>query len=157
MSNNDNTSSSDDKGDREWDKKGHTPEYKKGQSLSPYLAYVLRSNPDRAFVVKDFVDLTQAKYDTVKRLLSRLASTGKGSGPVKRVAHGMYQYAPEKEQDTLQKLVQYGNWKIENLRFEKTVPSKAPPTSVSLIRSPENSAKGIQSDSRIPIDHPNVP
>ncbi len=37
--------------------------------------------------------------------------------PVKRMSRGFYQYDPLKEQDSLQSLLQSGNWKVENLVF----------------------------------------
>jgi len=129
----------------------------KGLSLSALCIHILQSEPERTFVIKDFVDRTGADYDNAKRTLSRLASTRKGSGPVRRLARGMYQYAPEKEQDGLQRLVQSGYWRIENIVLVKTVPSETQSIHVSPARDTGISEKGIPIDRRIPINHSNVP
>jgi hypothetical protein len=142
------------KGDTKGDEKGIPETGKKGLSLSVCIVKVLRSEPDRAFVVRDLVDRTGGKYPSVKRVLSRLSVTGKGSGPVRRVRHGMYQYAPEKEQDSLRALARSGNWKIENLTF---VSLGAHPIPVSLSKTGPEPAKGTPSDSSQTTPHPNVP
>jgi len=140
--------------DNEGDTKGTPENGKKGLSLSLCIVEVLRSEPDRPFVVRDLVDRTGGSYDSVKRVLARLSSTGKGSGPVRRIRHGMYQYAPEKEQDNLQVLARSGNWKIENLAF---VPLMVYPTPVSLSEPLSGQAKGTPSDTRLPIPKTGYP
>ncbi|MDD4136953.1 MAG: hypothetical protein PHT99_03545, partial [Methanoregula sp.] len=142
------------KRDNEGDTKGTPENEKKGLSLSLCIVGVLRSEPDRPFVVRDLVDRMGGSYDSVKRVLARLSSTGKSSGPVRRVRHGMYQYAPEKEQDNLQALARSGNWKIENLAF---VPLMVYPTPVSLSEPLPGQAKGTPSDTRIPIPKTGYP
>ena len=127
---------------------------KKGVSLSLCMVEVLQAEPDRAFVVRDLVDRTNGNPDTVKRELARLSSTGKGSGPVRRIRHGIYQYAPEKEQDNLQALARSGNWKIENLAF---VPLMVYPTLVSLSKPLPGQVKGTPSDTRLPIPKTGYP
>ena len=86
-------------------------------SLSPWIVEILRSEPGRKFLVRELIQITHAKPDAVRQAVSRLFKTGKGSGPVRKIDHGMYQYAPEKELDSLEALVQLGNWKTENLVF----------------------------------------
>ena len=142
------------KGDTKGDEKGIPETGKKGLSLSVCIVKVLRSEPDRAFVVRDLVDRTGGNYPSVKRVLSRLSVTGKGSGPVRRVRHGIYQYAPEKEQDSLRALARSGNWKVENLTF---VRMGAYPTPVSVS---ETQAGAPQTDTLDPTQstpHPNIP
>ncbi len=117
--------------DREMDTIGalnrHQKNDNKWMSLSAYIVAILQSEPDRPFVIKDLVDRTEGKPDTIKRILSRLSSSGKGAGPVRRLARGLYKY---EERDDLQALVKSGNWKIENLVFVSTgahPPLKSPP------------------------------
>jgi hypothetical protein len=86
-------------------------------SLSPWIVEILKSDPSRRFFVRELIQITHAKPDAVRQAVSRLSKTGKGSGPVRKIDHGMYQYAPEKELDSLEVLVQLGNWKAENLVF----------------------------------------
>jgi hypothetical protein len=142
------------KRDTERDTKGTPKTAKKGVSLSLCIVEVLRAEPDRAFVVRDLVDRTKGNPDTVKRELARLSSTGKGSGPVRRIRHGMYQYAPEKEQGNLRALTRSGNWKIENLAF---VPLMVYPTPVSLSEPLPGQAKGTPSNTRLPIPKTGYP
>jgi hypothetical protein len=90
----------------------------KGAHLLPNVLRVLdvlKSEPDCVFLILDVCDRTGIGYDTVKSILRRLASTGKGSGAVRRVEPGIYQYDPLKGSDSLQALAQSGNWHIENL------------------------------------------
>ena len=106
------------KGDIEGGRKEALENGKKGLSLSASIVEALKIEPDRPFVVRDLVDPTGGNYASVKRELARLSSTGKGSGPVRRVRHGMYQYDPCKEEDSLKALVQQSdNWKVENMTF----------------------------------------
>lgn len=141
-------------GDTEGDPLGTPKTGKKGVSLSAYVLAVFKAEPDRAFVIRDLVDRTGGKPETVKRILARLSSTGKGAGPVRRNEHGIYQYAPEKEQDNLQALTRSGNWKIENLAF---VPLMVYPTPVSPIREPETMQKGTPPDTRVPTPKAGYP
>jgi len=142
------------KRDTEGDTKETPQAAKKRLSLSLCILEVLRSEPDRVFVVRDLVDRTGGNYHSVKRVLARLSSTGKGSGPVRRIRHGMYQHAPEKEHDNLQALARSGNWKIENLAF---VPLMVYPTPVSLSEPLPGPSKGTPSDTRIPIPKTGYP
>jgi hypothetical protein len=103
--------------DMEGDEKGALKSGKRGLSLSQCIVEVLRAEPERAYVIRDLVEQTGGCYNSVKRTLLRLSSSRKGSGPVRKVGHGLYQYDPCKEQDSLQALVRSGNWKIENLTF----------------------------------------
>jgi hypothetical protein len=89
----------------------------KPQSLSACIVQLLKSEPSRCFLPKDLVDRIKRKPGSIRQTLCRLSRTGKGGGPVRRVAHGMYQYAPEKEHENLLWLMRSGNWKIENLVF----------------------------------------
>lgn len=142
------------KGDTERDTKGIPETGKKGLSLSVCIVGVLRSEPDRPFVVRDLVDRTGGIYHSVKRILSRLASKGKGAGPVRRVKPGLYQYDPLKESDSLRALARSNNWKIENLVF---VSLGAHPIPVSLSETVPEQAKGTPSDPSQTTPHPNVP
>jgi hypothetical protein len=142
------------KGDTEGDMKETPDTVKKGVSLSLRIVEALRSEPDRALVVRDLVDRTGGIPDTVKRELARLSSTGKGSGPVRRVEHGLYQYAPEKERQDLRALMRSGNWKIENLVF---VSLGAQGGAVSPVREPETLTKGTLSDPTQPTSRSGYP
>jgi hypothetical protein len=86
-----------------------------GMSLPAYIVKTLQEHPEYAHTVRDVVQLTGGKYDTVKRILGRLAGTGKGSGPVQRVTHGLYRYDASKEDASLMALARSGNWSIENI------------------------------------------
>ncbi len=122
-----------------------------------------RKEPDRKFTIQDFVDQFHAKPEAVRQALNRLSKTGKGAGPVRKVAHGMYQFAPEKESNSLQVLARSGHWKFENLVFVKTVTLGAQGGVVSLsktIPEQENKAESDTTDLRIPapgmdcVSHP---
>jgi hypothetical protein len=89
----------------------------KPQSLSACIVQIFKSEPNRCFLPKDLVERIKRKPGSIRQALCRLSKTGKGGGPVRRVAHGMYQYAPEKEHENLLWLMRSGNWKIENLVF----------------------------------------
>lgn len=145
--------SSSSKGDKERDIKETPEKGKRGLSLSQCIVREMQLEPDRPFVVRDLVDRTGGNYHSVKRELARISSMGKGSGPVRRVRHGMYQYAPEKEQDSLRALARSGNWKVENLTF---VSLRAHPTPVSLSETVPQQAKGTP-DSSQPTPHAGYP
>ncbi|ABS55026.1 hypothetical protein Mboo_0508 [Methanoregula boonei 6A8] len=140
--------------DMEGDEKGALKSGKRGLSLSQCIVEVLRAEPERAYVIRDLVEQTGGCYNSVKRTLLRLSSSRKGSGPVRKVGHGLYQYDPCKEQDSLQALVRSGNWKIENLTF---VSLGAQGGAVSLSEIALGQTKGTPPDLSQPTPHPNVP
>ena len=143
--------------DTERDTKGTPKTAKKGLSLSQCIVRELQSEPDRTFVILDLVDRTGGSYDSVKRTLLRLSSTGKGGGPVRKLKHGMYQHDPEKESDSLQAFARLDNWKFENVRFVKSVPMGAQGGVVSLSETVPEPAKGTLSDLSQSVPHPDVP
>src|SRR5208283_739105 len=101
--------------DIENDKKVTRNNEAKYLSLSPRIVEILRSEPGRKFLVRELIQITRAKPDAVRQVVSRLSKTGKGSGPVRKIDHGIYLYAPEKEEESLQALARSGSWKAENL------------------------------------------
>lgn len=104
--------------DRERGSNATSEQAVKATSLSTDILEILRAEPNRKFLISDIVDLTGAKSSSVRKTLSRLARlSGKSCGPVMRVDHGIYQYDPGKERDSLQGLVLAGDWKLENLVF----------------------------------------
>jgi len=86
-------------------------------SQSTIIIDALRAEPHRKFVIRDIVEITHSNEAAVRKTLSRLASDGKGSGAVRRVAQGLYQYDPTKENGTLQGLLKFGFWRVENITF----------------------------------------
>lgn len=145
------------KGDTERDTKGTPKTGKKGLSLSQCIVREMQNEPDRSFVVRDLVDRTGNSYSSVKRNLARLSSDGKGAGPIRRITHGMYQFAPEKESNSLQVLVRSDKWKFENIRFTTSVPLGARGGVVSLSETVHEPAKGTLSDSSQSVPHTDVP
>lgn len=124
------------------------------QSLSACVLAVLQAEPDRAFLISDLVDRTGGNRPALKTALSRLSSAGKGSGPVRRITHGMYQYAPEKEHENLQAMARSGNWKIENLTF---VTLGAQGGAVLLSETAPEEPKVTLPDASQPVPHPGFP
>ena len=114
-----------------------------GQSVSARLLRIFQESPDRVFVVRDLVDLVGSRQDTITRILSRLSSKGKGAGPVRRISHGIYQFDPNKESNSLQDLIRSGRWGIENLSLVR-IGAHPPPVSDS--GTPAPGAPGMQSD-----------
>jgi hypothetical protein len=94
------------------------PHLPKAASLSTAIVDMLKEEPDRIFTVKDFIDKTHANEATVRKTLSRLSSSRKGGGPVKRIAHGLYQYDPTGEDAGLMAIMKYGHWRVENISFD---------------------------------------
>ena len=125
-----------------------------GLSVSAYIVRILQAEPTRVFLVKDIVDLMEGKRDTITRTLLRLSSTGKGSGPVHKVGHGMYQYDPLKESNSLHALARSGNWKIENLVFVRL---EAHPTPMSNSETQATNNQTDTLDPRITTPHPKCP
>jgi len=144
-------------GDTKRDTIGTLSKDEKRPSLSMCIVLALKAEPDHTFDVLDVVERTGGKKDTVKRLLPRLASSGKGSGAVKRVSPGFYHYDPLKEQDSLMNLVQSGCVKFENIVFTKIVHLKTHSGVVSLSNTIPESAKETPSDKRIPKPKPGYP
>ena len=118
---------------------------------------VMRKEPYRSFMVIDIVEMTGGNYHSVKRNLARLSSDGKGAGPIRRITHGLYRFAPEKESNSLQDLVRSDKWKFENIRFTTSVPLGARGGVVSLSETVPEPAKGTLSDSSQSVPHPDVP
>jgi hypothetical protein len=122
-------------------------------SLSPRIVEILRSEPGRKFLVRELIQITHAKPDAVRQVVSRLSKTGKGSGPIRNIDHGMYQYAPEKEEESLRALARSGILKAENLVF---VTKGAQGRVLSLSNSTSDPEKNPESDtqnSSIPVPH----
>lgn len=113
-------------------------------SLSTAILEVLKEEPNRKFLISDLVDRTGAKASSVRKALSRLAQiSGKSSGPVIRVAHGIYQYDLGKEEHSLRTLVLAGDWKIENIVFVSLGTQGGSMPLPETNSSPCNSGKGI--------------
>ncbi len=130
---------------------------KKGQSLSLCIVGALQAEPDFDFTILDVCDRTGIPYATVKRTLNRLSSTGKGSGKARSVGHGLYRYAPEKGDNSLQDLARSGNWKLENICLIKSVPFGVYPTPVSPNNAAPDQEKGTPSNPCIPSSLPGYP
>jgi hypothetical protein len=115
----------------------------KATSLSTHILEILKAEPNRKFLISDIVDLTGAKSSSVRKTLSRLARlSGKLSGPVMRVDHGIYQYDPGKERHSLQGLVLAGDWKLENLVFVSMGGQSGSMPLSETSESPSNSGRG---------------
>jgi len=141
------------KNDSENDKNVTRNNESKYLSLSPWIVEILQSEPHRRFLVRELIQITHAKPDAVRQAVSRLSKVGKGSGPVRKNGHGLYQYAPEKEEDSLRALARSGIWKAENLVFvtkgtQGGVKSLSNPTS-----DPEKNSDNDTQNSSIPVPH----
>ncbi len=136
--------STSDQGDIESDTNATSESTGKWTSLSTAILEIMKREPNRKFLISDLVDLTGAKPSSVRKAASRLAQlSGKLSGPVKRVAHGIYQYDPGKEDHSLQALVLAGDWKIENLVFVSLGRQGGSKPLSDISESPCNSGRGI--------------
>ena len=106
--------------ERERDKKGTRL---KGLSLSPGITerviQHLAKNPHDEFTRDQLAQELGADPGTVKRILSRLASSGKGGGPVERSHRGFYRYCEDKAPPILDEITQSGRVGIENLTLCK--------------------------------------
>jgi len=104
-------------------------------------------------MVRELVQITHSKPNAVTQAALRLSKTGKGSGPVRKIAHGLYRYAPDKEEDSLRALAQSGNWKAENMVF---VTKGAQGGVLSLSNpalDPEKEPESDNQNSSIPVPH----
>jgi hypothetical protein len=79
-------------------------------TLTMYVDY-FRLNPDSRFTTRDLAQQFHVKWDAVRQAMSRVIR----SGPVSRIAPGLFQYDPTKEQGNLHSVLRSGNWKFENL------------------------------------------
>ncbi len=131
--------------------KGHKGTPQKGLSLSPMVTSFLETHPDEAFTIRDLVDHTGGKPESVKRILARLSSKGKGSGPVKRVKPGLYQY--EKRENLIEELARE-SWGIENVLL---VSLEVYPLPVSPFSDPESVPFVSPSDPRLSVSLPGYP
>src|SRR5665647_2415737 len=95
-------------GDTRQDATGHLKNKKERLSLSSSIVRILQSEPDYPFTVRDLIDRTCGKPESVRRIIARLSKTGKDSGPVRKIEYGMYQYAPEKEHGNFRELIGSG-------------------------------------------------
>jgi hypothetical protein len=86
-------------------------------SLSARILDIVRREPDRKFVVLDFIQLTKAKPDAVRQALHRLISKNKGDIEIMKIDRGFYQFNPMGERPDLMALMRYGYWRVENVRF----------------------------------------
>jgi len=145
------------KRDTEGDTKGTPKNERKGQSLSACIVSVLKEDPDYPFTVLDVVDRSGGKPGSVKRILARLSSAGKGAGPVRKIGRGIYQYDPSKEGGSFTDFISSTSPKIENLVFTKSVPLGVYPTPVSLSGGPKLCQKGTPSDPCVPAPHTGYP
>lgn len=94
-------------------------EFKGGKllSLPAQIIEAMRVEPKRNFMIPDVVEITGKTPTAVRQALCRLSGSGKGSGPIMRIDHGLYKYDPSKMENSLQALARSGDWKIENLVF----------------------------------------
>jgi hypothetical protein len=145
------------KGDTKGDTKGTPKNERKGLSLSACIVSVLKAEPDYPFTVLDVVDRSGGKPGSVKRILVRLSSAGKGAGPVRKIGRGIYQYDTAKEGGSFTDFISSASPKIENLVFTKSVPLGVYPTPVSLSGSPKFCPKGTPSDPCVPAPHLGYP
>ncbi len=79
-------------------------------TLTMYADY-FRANPERRITTLDLAQQFHVKRDAVRQSMSRIIR----DGPVSRIAPGLYQYDPTKEQGNLRSVLQSGNQKFENL------------------------------------------
>jgi len=129
--------------DRERGSNATSEQAVKATSLSTDILEILKAEPNRKFLISDIVDITGAKSSSVRKTLSRLARlSGKSSGPVMRVDHGIYQYDPGKENLSLRTLVLAGDWKIENLVFVSMGGQRGSMPLAGTSESPSNSGRG---------------
>ncbi len=111
---------------------------------SACITQYFMDNPDRVIRIKDVVDGTGLQNDVVRRELSRLAKSGKGSGPIMRLSQGNYRYDPTKGDGSLADLVQSGRWKTENIRICKHATKGAPPLlSTSILEQTTDHESGV--------------
>lgn len=131
-------------------------------TFAMYVGY-FRQEPDRKFTALDFVQRFHVKPSAVRQALSRLAKTGKGGGPVRRLAPGIYQYDPTKEDTSLQAVLRFDNCKFENLLFVTKRAQGVVGSHANLNPDPEKSVGCDIESSSIPaqcanrVNHPNFP
>ena len=84
----------------------------------------LISEPDRRWTLGEWLDRlgvqNQKERIRLERHIQRLASNGKGSGPVTRLEQGVYRYDPDKQGSPLERLIHNGRFGIHGFRFTKT-------------------------------------
>ena len=72
---------------------------------------IFRENPNRKFTILDLAQHFHVTQDAVRQAMSRVIRRG----PVSRIASGLFQYDPTKEDGNLRSVLRSGNWKFENL------------------------------------------
>lgn len=97
-------------------------------TFTMYVDY-FRANPERTITILDLIQHFHVKPEAVRQGLSRVERRG----PVRRIAPGLYQYDPTKEQGNLLSVLRSGNWKFENVVLvtkgtRSIVQSRAEPT-----------------------------
>jgi hypothetical protein len=84
----------------------------KTQAVIQYLA----RHPKSTYSPAEIAESLSLNIELVRKILSRLSSSGKNSGPVERVMRGFYRYAPEKKpKSLLDQIIESGRVGIENL------------------------------------------
>jgi len=90
---------------------------KKATSLSLDVVSVLKAEPKHLFFPREVSQILHANPASVRQILKRLSSIGKGCGPVIKIGHGMYQYSAEKNGQLSTLISCSGNIGIENLIY----------------------------------------
>ncbi len=105
-------------------------------SESTCVIDVLEEEPDRIFTPQEIAQITGIKTNTVNKILIRMAAFGRGSGPVRKLSHGYYQYDPDKH-NSLQNLLSHtGTFGIENLHFVRIPPTPSDRTTMEHLDLP---------------------
>lgn len=87
---------------------------KKGKSVTVTFTMCVeyfRAKPEGTITTLDFKQHFHVKPEASRQWLCRLERTG----PVRRIAPGLYQYDPTKEHGRLRSVLLSGNWKFENV------------------------------------------
>jgi hypothetical protein len=85
---------------------------------------LLAKHPHDEFAPGEIVkELGTGTRESILRILTRLAGSGKGSGPVERSHRGYYRYCSEKHPPILDEIALSGRIGIENLTLVKSVAS----------------------------------
>jgi hypothetical protein len=90
---------------------------KKVTSLSLDVLSVLEAEPKRSFFPQEVSKILQANPASVRQVLKRLSSSGKGGGLVIKIDHGLYQYCAEKNGQLSIMISHSGSVGIENLTY----------------------------------------
>lgn len=84
----------------------------------------LARHPEQDFCVAEIAEaLGEKNHETLYRILSRKASPGKGSGPVRKTRRGYYQYSLEEKIPLIDQFTRSSRFGIENWILKKELTS----------------------------------